>query len=91
MDGHQPGKVQFSSEGEPIGGDIPKSGGRLENAAPTFLVDAWYLGKLEVCISHPVLNALYEFPKDLTKLFNRMSELQLNQKWTKVFLTAAVL
>lgn len=32
MDGPQPG------------GDIPKSGGRLENAAPTFLVDAWYLG-----------------------------------------------
>lgn len=77
MDGHRP-------EGEPIGGDIPKSGGRLENSAPTFLVDAWYLGKLEVCISHPVLSALYEFPKDLTKILNRTSELQLIQKWTKV-------
>jgi len=50
MDGAQPG------------GDIPKSGGRLENAAPTFLVDAWYLGKLEVCIFHPVLSTFYQFP-----------------------------
>ena len=34
---------------EPNEGDIPKSG-RLENAAPTVLVDVWYLGKLEVWI-----------------------------------------
>ena len=78
MDGRRPEKVQFSTDGEPIGGDISKSGGRLENAAPTFLVDAWYLGKLEVCISHPVLNTLYEFPEDLTKIFNRMSESNCN-------------
>ena len=49
MDGPQPGKVQFGSDEEPVGGDIPRPGG-LENAAPTFLVDAWYLGKLEVWI-----------------------------------------
>ena len=51
MDGPQPGKIPNE---EPTGG--AKSGGRLENAAPTFLVDAWYLGKLEVCISHTMLN-----------------------------------
>ena len=48
MDGSQPGKVQFGTDGEPIGDDIPKSGGRLENAAPTFVVDVWYFGKLKV-------------------------------------------
>lgn len=49
MDGSRPGKIQFGTDEEPIGGDVPKSG-RLENAAPTFLVDVWYLGKLEVWI-----------------------------------------
>ena len=56
MDGPQPGKVRFSANEEPTEG--ANSRGRLENAAPAFLVDGWYLGKLEVCISHPMLNKL---------------------------------
>lgn len=64
MDGSRPGKIQFGTDEEPIGGDVPKSG-RLENAAPTFLVDVWYLGKLEVWIFQPILNTLYQFLRTL--------------------------
>lgn len=44
MDGPQPGKTQFGADEEQSGGHVPKSG-RLENAAPAFLVDTLYLGK----------------------------------------------
>lgn len=40
MDGPQPGKVPFGDEQEE---QVEKSG-RLQNSAPTFLVDGWYSG-----------------------------------------------
>lgn len=46
MEGPQPGKINFGEEeGGVNGGEVPKSG-RLENSAPVFLADTWYLGEL---------------------------------------------
>lgn len=46
MEGPGRGNVQFGAD-EQNGGDVPKSG-RLQNSAPAFLVDTWYLGKIKV-------------------------------------------
>ena len=81
MEGPQPGKIQFGADEEQNGGGhVPKSG-RLENAAPTFLVDAWYLGKLKVLFSSTnTQNTIL-----MTKLVYCLSEQLLNPKWTKAF------